>query len=230
VTSLLGVTVTNASAFVGLNAPLDATVRQLCLNALGAMSVRGVRSAYQYAVQTAVNATTGFPVNINRWTVSESSHNGTVTVYVASPSGAPLTSDVTGVQNNVEATARPSGISAIITAASTLNDTDALTVYCVAPAGTSSSALQTAVATGLATFYSNYPIGGLTASDNGGVATGLFAAAKIGNIGASLAAAGASLVSVAGVNDYALAINTVIVDATSVSVRILSLTNGTSVI
>jgi hypothetical protein len=117
VTVLLGVTVTNPTALVGVDAPSDEDIRTLCLNSLGARSVRGVRTAYAYAVQTAENSVTNAPVNINRYVVSSASHTGDVTVYVASPAGAPDANDVSGVATNVEAIARPEAVTAVVAGA-----------------------------------------------------------------------------------------------------------------
>lgn len=229
VTILLGVTVTNPAAIVGIDSISDAALRQLCLNALGARSVRGVRTAYGYAVQTAINSVTGQPVNINRWSISESSHTGVVTIYAAAPSGTPDPNDVLGVVANIEAVARPNAVTANVVSASVVYDTDALVVYCLAPVGTTTASLQTAVASGLTTFFENYPIGGITAADDQGTITGLLAPAVIGNIGASLTAVGAQLVSVSGYNDYSLPPQAVAGDQTTVVVRIVAAALGTFV-
>jgi hypothetical protein len=229
VTNLLGVTVTNPAPFVGIDTITDAALRQLCLNALGAMSVRGPRTAYGYAVQTAINSVTGAPVNINRWTVTESSHVGQVTIYVASPQGAPSSADVAGVATNVEAVARPMGVTATVIPATVLNDTDAITVYCTAPTGTSATALVNAIEAALTSYFENYPIGGLTATDDLGTFTGLFSGGIAGAIGVALQANGATLISVQGANDYGLSATQVPVDETSVTIRILALPSGTTV-
>ena len=229
VTNLLGVTVTNPAPFVGIDTITDAALRQLCLNALGAMSVRGPRTAYGYAVQTAVNSVTGTPVNINRWTITESSHIGQVTIYVASPQGVPSSTDVAGVATNVEAIARPMGVTATVIPAAVLNDTDAITVYCTAPAGTSTTALTNVVEAALTSYFENFPIGGLTATDDSGTFTGLFSGGIAGAIGAALQANGATLISVQGANDYSLSATQVPADETSVTIRILALPSGTTV-
>src|ERR1700689_2466089 len=69
VTVMLGVTCTNPSSVIGLDQMSDASVRTLCRNKQGVLSVRGPASAYRYAVQTAVGAISGLPGNINRLTV-----------------------------------------------------------------------------------------------------------------------------------------------------------------
>jgi hypothetical protein len=229
ITPLLGVTVSNPSSVIGIDAISDSALQQLCLNALGARSVRGPRTAYGYAAQTAINAVTGQPVNINRWTISESSHTGTVTLYVAAPSGVPDPNDVAGVVTSIEAVARPNAVRAIVIAASAVPDNDILTVQCLAPTGTTSAALQTAVQNGLGTFFENYPIGGITATDVNGTITGLLAPAVIANIGASLTAAGAQLISVSGYTDYTLPPQGVATNSTTVFIRIIASPLGTTV-
>jgi hypothetical protein len=229
ITPLLGVTVSNPSSVIGIDAISDSALRQLCLNALGARSVRGPRTAYGYAVQTAINSITGQPVNINRWTISESSHTGTVTLYVAAPSGVPDPNDVAGVVTSIEAVARPNAVTAIVIAASAVPDNDVLTVQCLTPTGTTSAALQTAVQNGLGAFFESYPIGGITATDDNGTITGLLAPAVIANIGASLTAAGAQLISVSGYTDYTLPPQGVATNNTNVIVRIIASPLGTTV-
>jgi hypothetical protein len=211
--SMPGVTVTNAAAILGLDAPSDATVRQLCLNSLGARSVRGPRTAYAYAVQTATNSVTGSPVNINRWQISNN-HQGTVTVVVASPTGAPTATDIAGVVASIEANARPQGIAVVVTAASVANDTDTLTVWCSVPTPVTAAQVQTAVEAALETLYTSFAIGGVTASDDTHASfTGLLADAKVGAIAAGVQSLGGTLLSVQGANDLALVSTQVAVDA-----------------
>ncbi len=161
VSSMLGVTCTNPSSLVGLDAMGDPELRQLCMNALGAMSVRGPRSAYAYAIQVATNPVTGAPVNINRWWISPASHAGVVTVYVASPSGAADPLDVSGIATSIEQVARPDGVTVVVQSAATLTYSATLTVWCLSAQGLQKSAVQTAVNNAISNYFANYPIGGL---------------------------------------------------------------------
>lgn len=231
VTTLLGVSVNNSTALVGLDAPSDPTVRLLCTNKLGILGVRGVRTAYAYAVQTALNAVTLAPVNINRWSITESSHIGQVQVYLASPSGTPDPNDVLGVSTNVEAIARPAGVNAIVSGATGVTYAPTITVWCQSPQSVSASAIQTACANQLATYISQYQIGGITANDDANPtgATGLFADGVRSVLGAAVSSVGATLVSTQGATDLALTINQVATDGITVTVRVIPQTSGTLV-
>lgn len=161
VTSMLGVTIGNAASVAGSDAMGDPQLRALCLAALGAMSVRGPRSAYVYAIQIATNSVTGAPVTINRWWISPYDHQGTVTVYLASPSGIPDPNDVTGVGTSIENVARPDGVTVVCQAVTPVNYTATLTVWCLATPGLQQSAVQLAVDNAIANYFATYAIGGL---------------------------------------------------------------------
>lgn len=233
VTTLISVTVTNALSLVGLDSPNDATIRTLCTNKLGALSVRGVRTAYAYAVQTAVNSVTGAPVNINRWSVSSASHTCEVDVVVASPTGAPDTNDVTGIATNIEAIARPEGITVNLSPATTVAFTPAVTVTTLLPTGVTSATAKTAIDAAIATFISTYPIGGESANDdaNPSVAiTALFASGLYGVIAEAIAALGGKMIACKGATDLVLTPLQVATDGVTTTIRVIAPTSGTTVV
>lgn len=232
VTSLLGVTVTNPLALAGVDAPSDASIRTLCINKLGALSVRGVRTAYAYAVQTALNSTTGAPVNINRWTISAASHTGTVTTYVASPTGVPATDDVTGVATNIEAIARPEAVTAIVTPATALAYTPSITVWASLPAGVTAAVAKVAVDAALVDFIATYPIGGVLATDDANPSSpiqGLFGAGVYGIIAEAISTLGGKLLSAQGATDLVLTAAQVATDGITTTVRLIAPTSGTTI-
>lgn len=232
VTSLLGVTVTNPAALAGVDAPSDASIRTLCINKLGALSVRGVRTAYAYAVQTALNSTTGAPVNINRWSISAASHTGTVTTYVASPSGVPATDDVTGVATNIELIARPEAVTAIVTAATALSYAPTVVVWASLAAGTTATDAKTAIDAALITFIATYPIGGVLATDDANPSSpiqGLFGAGVYGIIAEAIADLGGKMLSAQGATDLVLTAAQVATNSITTSVRVIAPTSGTTV-
>lgn len=233
VTSLTGVTVTNPAALVGVDAPSDPTIRILCLNKLGALSVRGVRTAYAYAVQTAVNSITGAPVNINRWSITSSSHTGTVTTIVAAPSGAPDPNDVTGVATNIEAIARPEAVTAIVSGATPIAYTRALTISCILPTGVTAAAAKTAIDNNLIQFIATYPVGGVLATDDANPSSavqGLFGSGIYGIIAESIAAFGGKMISAQGATDLILIGSQVATNNITTTVRVIAPTSGTTVV
>jgi hypothetical protein len=182
VTSLPGVDVSNALPILGIDAQTDDALRAMCFSSLGARSVRGPRTAYEFAIAIATNASTGSPVNINRNTISPASHVGEVDVLVASPQGAPDPGDVTGVATAIEAVARPQGVVVTVAAAvaALYGSGQTLTVWCSPQPGLVAATVQSAVAAALDAFFSSKatsPIGGLTADGLTGIhGTGVDAA------------------------------------------------------
>lgn len=222
VTTLLGVTVSNPTAIAGSDAISDANLRTLCTNKLGALSVRGPRTAYAYAIQVATNPITGAQVNINRWSISASSHTGIVTVYVASPSGAPDSNDVTGVGNSIEAIARPDAVTVNLNAAVAVNYSPTVTFYVRVGNNATVAQIQTAIANAITSFISTYDIGGLPAGDDlNPTFTGLFAGGIYGAAAEGCQSIGVTYVSGSGAQDLAMTAGQVVVDAVTVNVRIV---------
>lgn len=160
VTTMLGVTISNPGAFVGADPQSDDDLRSMCRNKLGALSMEGPRGAYAYAVTSATRID-GSPVNINRYSISPSSSTGTVTVYVAAPSGTPDPSDITAVENQVEAVARPDTVTASVLAVTAVPVTYALTLYAKATSGIDAPGLVALANTALLAAIATYPIGGI---------------------------------------------------------------------
>jgi Baseplate J-like protein len=87
VTTMIGVTVSNAASVVGTDDLSDTAVRTLCLEKRSALSPNGPRDAYAFFARTA-KRTDGTLVGVSRVHVTSSSTTGFVTVTVAGPSGA----------------------------------------------------------------------------------------------------------------------------------------------
>lgn len=213
VTVMTGVTCLNAAAVVGLDAISDPDLRQQCLDRLGAMSVRGVRTAYRYAVSVALNA--GVPVNINRVSITRSSHTGVVSVVVASPSGTPSAGDVTACADSIEAIARPEAVTSNTTGASAVAYTASLTIWARSAPGLVASHVKTLVDARLIDFFKNYDIGGLK---QGTSAPGVYAS----GVDAAVGDAHPSIFSVQGAIDLPLAAGQVATDSVTTTVRLVS--------
>lgn len=213
VTTMTAVTVTNVSPVLGVDAQSDGSLQLECWNAIAANSPFGPAQSFGYAVQTAVNSVTGLPVNIDRFISSESSHTGQVTIWVASPGGAAVPTDVQGVQNNVLAIARPPCVTPTTVSATTVPDNDAITVYVTATPGLVAAEIQAAMETAIDKYLSTYPISGLTS----GAFTGLRASA----IDGVCFGAWPGVFDVDGTNDLPMVPGQVAVNNTTVTVRIV---------
>lgn len=213
VTTMNQVTVTNASPVLGVDAQSDGSLQLECWNAIAANSPFGPAQSVGYAVQTAVNAVTGNPVNIDRYVTSEGSHTGTVSVWVASPAGAADPNDVQGVLNNILAIARPPGVTVTVQSATTVPDADGITVYVTSTPGLIASVVQAAIETALDNYFAAYPIGGKPS----GAFTGLRASVVDG----VCFSAWPGVFDVDGTNDLPLTPGQVAVNNTTVTVRIV---------
>jgi hypothetical protein len=215
VTTMLGVTCGNASAIAGSDALSDPGLVALCLAKLGATSVRGPRNAFAFAVSVALNAVNGAPVNINRQSVSRSSHTGTVTIVVAAPSGAPDPNDVAGVVTSIEtgvpglsppfAGVRPDCVTVNVSGAVPVSYSPAITVWGAAGPGIVAGALEEQIAAAINDYIEDFPVGGV-ATDQGrglwgsGIETAIGAAINV-----SFAAQVAAQITAAGSDPVALA-------------------------
>ena len=159
-TILPGVVCTNLVAIVGSDAEVDVVLTQRCLDKLGTLSTRGPRSAYSYAVRSATR-TDGSAVDVNRLAVSPSSSTGTVTVYVASSSGAPSPTDLGFISASIDAYARPDTVAVTLVAASPVTLSCALVVWCRRATGLVSSDIASLINKSLLAMVTNYPIGGI---------------------------------------------------------------------
>lgn len=84
VTTLLGVTVTNPTAAIGIDEQDEAVTIQQCRDKLGSLSPNGAKGAYAYVARN--SALTGTRA-VTRVRVFGDSEIGEVTIYLAGPSG-----------------------------------------------------------------------------------------------------------------------------------------------
>jgi phage-related baseplate assembly protein len=180
VTAMLNVTCANALSVIGVDAEKDPDLRSRCLAKLATRSVRGARDAYSYAVKSAKRLD-GTPVNINRIGISASSSTGIVTVYCASPSGAPVSDDLDAAAASIEDLVRPEAVTVSVVAVTEVPYNPSITIWAQSTAGVSASAVQSAAEQAIADFIASYPIGGLTQADT--VQRGLFGSGIASRIG-----------------------------------------------
>ncbi len=209
------ITASNADPILGSDAMADVDLRQLCKDSLGARSVFGPRGAYRYAIRTALR-TDGTPVDINRMSISPSSSTGLVTIFVASPSGVPIAGDVTAVEENIEALARPDTVTVSTSAVTEVTITRALTIWAEKQEGLRAADLEALALEAILRLNRDYPIGGIRKS----TAQGYFYADKLEGI---VQGAHAAIYDVDGTgSDVALAAGEVaVLDVTIAAVNIV---------
>lgn len=102
--ALIGCTIDSSTAAVAADRQEDGSLETDCRETLGALSPNGPADAYSYVVRQ--EALTGV-ADIARSSATNDSTTGTVTVYVASQSGAVAGASVTAAQDAVETWANP---------------------------------------------------------------------------------------------------------------------------
>jgi hypothetical protein len=168
VTTMTGVTGTNAIACIGVDTWSDATVVAACYAALAARSQKGPTGAYLAAiygysnVPGATNTVTNQPVNVNRVQVYTDPDTGNISVFLASPSGPADPNDVAGVQIAINQVARPMGITATALSAAVVNFNAAIKVWSTSQGVSAANAIQSESLTAVDNAVSVYPIGGYT--------------------------------------------------------------------
>ncbi len=154
VTTRLGVTITASTAAVGLDEESPDSVYDRCKASLGALSPNGPSDAYRYV---ALNATLTGITTITRAEVIDN-ENGSVTIYIANPTGSATGPEVTAVQDAIDVWATPNCVTATVESAFgvTIN-----TVASVAYGGSlSDEDLETAIANAISTALAALDIGG----------------------------------------------------------------------
>jgi hypothetical protein len=157
VTTLLGVTCSNAAAAVGIDQQDPSVTVQQCRDKLGSLSPDGPASAYSFVARN--SALTGINT-VTRARVYPTSDTGDVLLYVAGASGAVGGSDVTAVQNAIVQFATPLTITPTVLSANNVSVAVTYTIWIYKSVNQTSSQIEAAILTALETLFSGEPIGG----------------------------------------------------------------------
>lgn len=163
VTNFLGVTCTNPVALVGLDEEEDEALRERCRDAIAALSIGGVKKAYEFYAKSATRED-GTSIGITRVKVGTPPGDGTVNVYIASSSGAIDPGDVDIVQALFDENVTPYGFNATAVSASNLSVSAPCTIWIPASLGMSEGDAQAAVDDALAAYTVAVAIGGVIIS------------------------------------------------------------------
>lgn len=164
VTTLTGVTVSNAAAVVGTDEEEDAALRTRCLERTGPLSPNGPSDAYGYIARNATDSS-GNAIGVTRVS-TQAVGDGSVNVWVASATGGitgtagnPAT-DLGAIAEEIYEQAEPLGIEAVVASASTVNVPVTYAVWIYTSVGLTSSEIEDLIETALEELMSNTPIGG----------------------------------------------------------------------
>ncbi len=171
-TVLLGVTVTNPTALVGLDEESDESLRTRSLAKTGTLSPNGPADAYRFLALSA-ETDDGTPAGVTRVTTIPDGE-GNVTVIVATASG-PVTGTVGdtstplgAVDETIQTQAVPLAVTATTTSATTKPISVTYEAFVRTTVGLTSAELLTNIALALSTYISQQPIGGSRKVPGGG--------------------------------------------------------------
>ena len=189
-TTLLGCSATNPTAIVGSDRETVDLYVSRCKEAAARLSFAGPDDAFAYFAAKNLDGTPlinglGNQVSITRAQVSGNSTTGVMTVYFASDSGAPISSDIDAANTNIEKNIFAIGDCITYTGQSATVDTLAVAgaVSIKARSGVTAAAVRAGILKALAEYQKKIPIGGFDrdSSGNGVVYTqDLAAAARSG--------------------------------------------------
>jgi len=164
VTTLTGVTCSNAAAIVGADEEEDAALRTRCLQRTGALSPMGPADAYGYAARNAVTAD-GDAIGVTR-VATEAPGDGSVNVWVATASGAvtgdpanPAT-DLGAVAAAIYDEAEPLAVEAVVASANAGLVHVTYELWCYSSCGLTETEIENLVFDALTELLQNTPIGG----------------------------------------------------------------------
>ena len=164
VTTMLGVTCSNATAAVGLDEEEDESLRDRCRAKLGMLSPNGPSDAYNYVVKA--SDLTGVTDITRARTVGDSA-TGDVTVYIAAADGAAALASVTAAQTAVEAWAAPICVTPTVVNATEVTIPVTYQVWLYTSVGEETTTIEAAIATALEEMFAARPIGGDVISGTG---------------------------------------------------------------
>lgn len=157
VTTLLGVTVSNALAAVGVDKQSVATTRAQCRDKLGSLSPNGPKEAYSFVARDAVLSGTNA---VTRVRVYSDSDYGDVTVYLAGPSGGVAEPDRLLVQVAILKWATPLCITPSVLAATNVAVPVSYQLWLYKSANRTAAEVADEVQTALENMFAVRPIGG----------------------------------------------------------------------
>jgi hypothetical protein len=161
---IAGLTVTNATALIGLDAEEDPELQARADEKLGSLSPNGPPDAYSFVCKNATRLD-GTAIGVTRVRMTKDGF-GNVTVYVATATGGvtgtasdPAT-DLGALQDAVNKQAEPLAVNAALVSATPVVVAYTYQVWLYSSIALTDAQIKTAIETELATFTRTMPIGG----------------------------------------------------------------------
>jgi hypothetical protein len=165
-TGFEGVTVTNEVALIGIDEEKDPDLRERCRDSLATLAVAGIKKAYEFVAKSA-RRPDGSVIGVTRVKVQTPVGDGTLTVDLASASGAVASDDVAIIQTEFDTKVTPYGFNATAESATNQNFTAANTIWIPSSLGLSDTQAKQAVLDALTAYSLTLPIGGVVISGGG---------------------------------------------------------------
>lgn len=153
VTTLIGVSVVSSTVAQGVDEQSDASVREQCEATLGALSPNGPADAYEFVARNV--ALTGV-LDVARAASTDDALDGTVTVYVASTTGAVAGASIVAVQAAIDQWATPLTVTATVVNATPV----ALNIVGTISGDDIPAGAAALIDSAIAELFSTVPIGG----------------------------------------------------------------------
>lgn len=179
VTVLLGVEVQSSEAGEGLNEESDASLRQRCLDSLGALSPNGPADAYRYVASNPdlTGVTNVSRVEVVTEELGEYAFTGRVDVYLASPTGTVDGGTVSAVSDAIAEWATPLTVTPTVQSATALPLSVEATAYVRSSLGKTEEQVQAEGETAFDDLLAEVPIGGYDGSFDHSLVSGRVIAA-----------------------------------------------------
>jgi phage-related baseplate assembly protein len=163
-TALLGVSISNSTSAVGVDAESDPSIRQRCLDKLGSLSPNGPSDAYAYIARSATRPD-GTPFGVTRVRVTNDGY-GNVFVYLATASGGvpgtvgDLSTDLGLIDEQLQRMAAPLAVTLHTYTATPVAIPVTYELWLYNASGFTVDQIQEAIAVNLTEFIASQPIGG----------------------------------------------------------------------
>lgn len=164
VTTLLGVTCTNAEAAVGIDEQDESVTRQQCRDKLGNLSPNGPKEAYRYVARDRTLSGTSACTRVR---VYSDSDVGDVTVYCAGPSGGVSEPDRALVEAGILEWATPLCITPAVYAATNVAVAITYSLWIYKSCGKTAAEVAEDVETALEQMFADREIGGDVVTSGG---------------------------------------------------------------
>ncbi len=167
VTTFLGVTCTNSVALAGLDEESDPSLRLRCRDSYAVSASGGIKRAYEFIARSVVRPD-GTAIGVTRVQVVPPPGDGTLDIYIATPSGEVAIDDVALVQADFDTKVTPYGFDATAITATNVSIAVPCEIWLPSSLAVTEAEARAAVLAALESYVETLPIGGVVIAPAGG--------------------------------------------------------------